>query len=66
MFDFGRWKSLDKEKVLVYCGGKIEKKDSSVIMMYGDYIKKALPITINRNRNLKDNLHMEKRRRPEP
>ena len=48
LFDFGKWKSLDVENYLVYCGGRIEKIETGIALSYADYIKKVLPITVAR------------------
>ena len=45
-FDFGKWSTLTEKTPLVYCGGKLELQGKDVLLSFGDYIKKVIPVTI--------------------
>ena len=45
-FDFGKWSALTEKTPLVYCGGKLELQGQDVMLSFGDYIKKVIPVTV--------------------
>lgn len=50
-FDFGKWQQLTPEKPIVYCGGHISmSKEGHVSLSFGEYLKKVMPVTIQRGR----------------
>ncbi|CAE7647792.1 GIP [Symbiodinium sp. CCMP2592] len=55
-FDFGKWQELQEGKPLVYCGGKLTKTKEGILLDYGDYLKKVLPITVPKKRDVSEKL----------
>ena len=49
-FDFGKWQELTDKQDIIYCGGRISRKDSNISLDFESYIKKVMPITIHKGR----------------
>ena len=51
-FYFGKWKVLEGKEKIVYCGGVLESNDEGEVMLsYGDYIRRAMLITVKKGEN---------------
>ena len=56
VFDFGKWQELKEGEPLVYCGGKLALTKDGILLDYRDYVKKVMPITVPKKRNLSEKL----------
>lgn len=56
-FDFGKWQELSEETAIVYCGGTISIKNKVMQLDFESYLKKMMPITIQKGRGKDDFLN---------
>eukprot|EP00435_Cladocopium_sp_Y103_P029592 s669_g7.t1 len=49
-FNFGKWKMLKSNEQLAYCGGVLRYDNNELILSFEDYIKKVMPVTVDKNR----------------
>ena len=47
-FDFGKWQDLKQGEDIIYCGGRISKHGKKVSLDFEEYMKKVMPITIQK------------------
>ena len=55
-FDFGKWEVLDKDHPITYCGGQLLQQGETVVLSFESYIKKVVPLTIPKHREIKKEL----------
>ena len=55
-FDFGKWEILDKDHPVTYCGGQLLQEGGAVVLSFEGYIKKIVPMTIPKHREIKKEL----------
>eukprot|EP00438_Fugacium_kawagutii_P005098 Skav221528 [mRNA] locus=scaffold1248:283612:287211:- [translate_table: standard] len=55
-FDFGKWQCLSEKQDIVYCGGRIQQQKDQVSLDFEAYMKKMMPITVEKGRNSQETL----------
>ena len=56
-FNFGKWKKLVEGHPLMYCGGQLSLTKDGIHLSYEDYIKRVMPVTLPRDRDLRQRLN---------
>ena len=55
-FNFGKWRHLEKDSKISYCGGVLSYRDGVLTLSYEEYIKKIMPIAVEKKRSVTEEL----------
>lgn len=55
-FDFSKWQQPSPKESIVYCGGRTGMQNDDIMLGFENYMKKVMPITIQKNRGKDERL----------